>query len=413
MPPHSNTLQTIPPELRNLIYLSLAQSSTRVIIGRKFLASHTLGEHDGVIPVQFACAAALEPISMTCRQLNLESTALLTTALDPPAYLSVVKIFDLDQLDLFREFMDCPMTCTRDFQLRLQFDSRVLESALELERRVGPGPSHDKKREYGPTAVQCKIIRFMLFFALSSDRLGRGEIFAAEGDSRGDDGGGTGKATTESQGRETVQVLRRIRMSLSDRLPNARDELLTNICTRFETLLDVYVARIKAAAKKLEASRRLEAAAKRIEATQRLEAAAKRIEATQRLEAEAKRSEATRSLGAAAKRIEATRQFEAAARQSETAQRLEAAKQVEKAKLLEAAKRLQAVEAARRLEAAEIKRLEVGKWIEATAAASDGPSTADGTISSDGLTSGVLDSASNSGADARVEPPPRHSSWWD
>lgn len=136
MPPHNNTLQTIPPEIRNQIYDDLAQNSTRVILGRKFLASHTLGEHDGILPVQFASAAAPEPISMTCRQLYMESATLLATTPDPPAYHFVVNNFNLVQVDLFRTIMDCPTHCKRESAPRFQFDSGVLESALELERRV-------------------------------------------------------------------------------------------------------------------------------------------------------------------------------------------------------------------------------------------------------------------------------------
>jgi hypothetical protein len=136
MPPHNNTLQTILPEIRNQIYDKVAQNSTRVILGRKFLASHALGEHDGILPAQFASAAALEPISMTCRQLYMESATLLTTTPDPPAYHFVVNNFNLDQVDLFRAIMDCPTHCKRESALRFQFDSGVLESALELERRV-------------------------------------------------------------------------------------------------------------------------------------------------------------------------------------------------------------------------------------------------------------------------------------
>jgi hypothetical protein len=138
MPPYNNTLQTT-PELRNQIYHTLARTLTRVILGRKFLASQALGEHDRILPVQFACATALEPLSMTRRQLNLESGAILATAPDPPVYHVVVNNINLnlDQLDLFEDFTRCPMDCPRNFQLRFQFDS---ESALELKRCVAPMP---------------------------------------------------------------------------------------------------------------------------------------------------------------------------------------------------------------------------------------------------------------------------------
>jgi hypothetical protein len=192
-----------PPELCNRIYHDLAQSSTRVILGRKFLASHALGEHDGILPAQFACAAALEPLSMTCQQVNMESAALLVTLPDPPAYHLVVNNFDLDQVGLFGDFMDCTMDCKRKFALRFQFDSGVLESALELERRV------DLRKDlegHGTGNFRCRVQKFMRVFALTRDS----KVFGGKGGGGGGEGGGASRAMTELQARETVQVLRRI-----------------------------------------------------------------------------------------------------------------------------------------------------------------------------------------------------------
>jgi hypothetical protein len=248
MPPNNNTLQTIPPEIRNQIYDILAQDSVRVILGRKFLASYTAGEHNGILPVQFTCAAALEPISMTCRQLNLESARLLSTVVNPPAYHLVVNNFDLHQVALFGKLMDCPVNYKREFALRFQFDSGVLESALELERRAAPDLAY---RE----VFRCEITKFVLVFALSRDDKvfggGEGEV------------GQASKAMTESQARETVQVLRRTRQSLAGR-HNAGDSTISSICTRFEALLDVHVWRNKntsKAVKQVEVSKTDEAAA--------------------------------------------------------------------------------------------------------------------------------------------------------
>jgi hypothetical protein len=234
MPPHNNTLQTILPEIRNQIYDKVAQNSTRVILGRKFLASHALGEHDGILPVQFASAATLEPISMTCRQLYMESATLLATTPDPPAYHFVVNNFNLDQVDLFRAIMDCPTHCKRESALRFQFDSGVLESALELERRVAL-KNDEWVRECGglESVFRCKVQDFMLVFALNRDT----KVFGGEGDA-----GGTGRAMTESQARETVQVLRRIRKSGG---ACVGDHIIMSLCDRFEHLLDVHVWRSK------------------------------------------------------------------------------------------------------------------------------------------------------------------------
>jgi hypothetical protein len=244
MPPNNNTLQTIPPEIRNQIYDILAQDSVRVILGRKFLALHALREHDGILPIQFTCAAALETISMTCRQLNLESARLLSTAVNPPAYHLVVNNFDLHQVALFGKLMDCPVNYKREFAMRFQFDSGVLESALQLERCAAPDLAYRKSWP-----------KFVLVFALSRD----GKVF----------GGGesdvvqASKAMTESQARETVQVLRRTRQSLASR-HNAGDSTISSICTRFEALLDVHVWRNKntsKAVKQVEVSKLDEAAA--------------------------------------------------------------------------------------------------------------------------------------------------------
>jgi len=232
MPSH-NTLQTIPPEIRNQIYSILAATTTRTILGRKFVRSHRLGEYDGVIPTQFACAAAIHPLSMTCRQPNLESAQLLSTALDPPAYDLVVNNFDVEQLDLFREFTECPMNCSREFSLRCQFDSGVLQSALDLETHVGVrgrttsmgGAKTNAQR--GKDVYPSKVKRFLLHISLAKDD-------------------GERKAVPESQGRMTVQVLRRIRRIMGeDLLPG--DRIMGNMCIRFEALLDTHIWRLKGA----------------------------------------------------------------------------------------------------------------------------------------------------------------------
>ena len=184
MPFHNNTLQTIPPELRNRIYHTLAATSTRVILGRKFLASRSLGEYAGVLTVQFTNAAALEPLSVTCRQLNLESAAMLLALPDPPAYHFLVNNFNLDQLDLFREYMDSQMLMndSRKFVLKFQFDFGVLHSALELERRLILEKAKEKKDRVA--VLRCEITKFMLVFALSRDS----KVFGGGGN--GDGGGG-------------------------------------------------------------------------------------------------------------------------------------------------------------------------------------------------------------------------------
>jgi hypothetical protein len=171
----------------------------------------------------------------------MELPPLIVRAPYPSTYRCVVQNFDLDQLDLFRTFMDCPNNCSRDFQLRFQFDSGVLASALELERRVVEGNADERRREEG--VFRCKITSFMLVFALDRGR----KVFGGEGDGEGNGGGdgsgdGVSRAMTESQARDTVQVLRRVRLLVNG---YDRHSTLSRICNRFEAMVDVYVARSK------------------------------------------------------------------------------------------------------------------------------------------------------------------------
>ena len=302
MPFHNNTLQTIPPELRNRIYHTLAATSTRVILGRKFLASRSLGEYAGVLTVQFTNAAALEPLSVTCRQLNLESAAMLLALPDPPAYHFLVNNFNLDQLDLFREYMDSQMLMndSRKFVLKFQFDFGVLHSALELERRLILEKAKEKKDRVA--VLRCEITKFMLVFALSRDS----KVFGGGGNGDGGGGGGAGRAMTESQAREAVQVLRRVRNMIA----TANEENLTlgTICIRFEAMLDVHIARSKGNSSVWrgdglpDAHPRAIALDRRDEAYRRFEAA-KRLEEAERLEA-AGRHGGAECLEAAARRLE-------------------------------------------------------------------------------------------------------------
>jgi hypothetical protein len=278
---------------------------------------------------------------------------MLATYSEPPAYHFVVNNFNLDQLGLFEDFRRCPMNCPRNFQLRFQFDSRVLESALELERRVGPWNAP------GPPAYKCKISDFILIFGLSHDKMGRARMFADDGDGGNDSGGGgsgggVAKAMTEAQGRDTVQVMRRIRRSLSSRRHDAGHATLTDICIRFEAMLDFHVARSKGT------------------------------------------SNVWRRDGLP----------------DDNPERAEADRRQEEYERLGPAGRL---ELARRLEAIENSVVDEWEWAwftaSCTATATDGLASSDETASSDALTSGGLDSDSDS--DAGVKLPPHHSSWWD
>jgi hypothetical protein len=239
MPPHNNTLQTIPPEIRIQIHHTAAsldnnQPKTLTILGSKLLESHRLGEHHGIIPIQFANAATttLHPLSVTCRQFYSGLPPLVATAPNPLAYRCIVNNFDLEQLAVFRQFADSPMNCSRDFSLRFQFDSGVVASALGLESALDRGING---------CFPWNIKQFMLFFS-PHHRSGSAKsvVFGVGGGEGGEDGiGNDDKAMTEQQARDTVVILRRVR----DALFRREAETVIDITVRFEAMVDMYVGR--------------------------------------------------------------------------------------------------------------------------------------------------------------------------
>ena len=239
MPAHNNTLQTIPTELLIQIHHSAASLDQPfkplTVFGSKLLHAHETGEHAGVLPVQLAAAAAttLHPLSLTCRKLYSDLPPWIAAAPFPFAYHFVVNNFDIDQLDLFRQFTKCPMNCSRDFSLRFQFDSGVVASALELETAISWG---------GVGFFPSKIEKFMLLFMPRHCRGGkRSSVGMMDFGVGGGDGDREldGDAMTEQQARDTVEILRRIRR-LSE-IKNAA--IVGRIAIRFETMLDMYVGR--------------------------------------------------------------------------------------------------------------------------------------------------------------------------
>lgn len=177
------------------------------------------------------------------------------------------------------------------------------------------------------------------------------KMFADEGDGSNDGGRGAAKAMTEAQGRDTVQAMRRIRQVQRSR---HEDATLADICIRFEAMLDFHVARSKGT------------------------------------------SNVWRRDGLPDDHPE----------RAETDRRQEERDRVGPAGRLELARRLE-----------EIEDSVVDEWewawfvASCTATATGGLASSDETASSDALTSGGLDSDSDS--DAGVKLPPDHSSWWD
>lgn len=109
-------LQALPPELRTRIYEHVAIKDTRTVLGWKLLKSHENVEHDGNLRRQFQSATIQQPLSMTCHQTRTEFN-LVYNANSASAYKLIVNDFDLQQLALFRQFINRYCTAKRNLSL--------------------------------------------------------------------------------------------------------------------------------------------------------------------------------------------------------------------------------------------------------------------------------------------------------
>lgn len=146
--PSKPTLQTLPRELRNLIYEFLAATEERIVLGRRMLGaekSHSTDDLDDC----FKQAVALHPLSMTCRQFREEFQEVHVEASEP-RWVLLVNNFDLEQLRVFSHYiqLDEYIIVSGDYDedfdprnvpdydpeisLRLQLDDDALRSASEL-----------------------------------------------------------------------------------------------------------------------------------------------------------------------------------------------------------------------------------------------------------------------------------------
>lgn len=145
------TLQTLPRELRNLIYDFVAATEERIVLGRCMVEAEK-SDSTKDLDDCFGEAVALHPLSMTCRQFRDEFQAVHTAATGPP-WILLVNNFDLEQLHMFgryimakhavvskddvndgkEDFDPCGFpTYDSALSLRFQMDDGALKSASDL-----------------------------------------------------------------------------------------------------------------------------------------------------------------------------------------------------------------------------------------------------------------------------------------
>ena len=97
--PSKPTLQTLPRELRNLVYECLAVTEERIVLGKRMLEAEKSDSTDDLYDC-FYQAVALHPLSMTCRQFQDEFQDVNVDATEPK-WILLVNNFDLEQLRVF------------------------------------------------------------------------------------------------------------------------------------------------------------------------------------------------------------------------------------------------------------------------------------------------------------------------
>jgi len=158
--PPKPTLQTLPRELRDLIYDFVAANEERIVLGRRMLDTHRENS-TWTLDQCFDHAVALHPLSMTCGQFLDEFQVLHLAALGPP-WILLVNNFDLEQVQIFSDYIqseefiqvvDRGSFCDRvvdeipeynvEARLRFQMDQDALRSAATLCQHVYFDKSHE------------------------------------------------------------------------------------------------------------------------------------------------------------------------------------------------------------------------------------------------------------------------------
>jgi hypothetical protein len=152
------TLQTLPRELRDLIYDFVAATEERIVLGRRMTEARNKRYKTETLYESFKGAIALHPLSMTCHQL-LGEFQKVHVATSQARWTLVVNNFDLDQIKNFSDFIqsgqyikvtggsfhqkkdDCEESWIHqvpsynfDVSLRFQMDNHGLKSAADLRR---------------------------------------------------------------------------------------------------------------------------------------------------------------------------------------------------------------------------------------------------------------------------------------
>lgn len=156
--PSKPTLQTLPRELRDLIYDFVAATEERIVLGIRMLDTRRENS-TWALDERFDEAVALHPLSMTCHQFRDEFQDLHHSA-GEPTWVLLVNNFDLEQLQIFSDYIqsaefihvlhpddayglpeDVPVYNV-DVSLRFQMDGSALESASKLCQHVYFGEGH-------------------------------------------------------------------------------------------------------------------------------------------------------------------------------------------------------------------------------------------------------------------------------
>lgn len=145
------TLQTLPRELRDLIYDYVAATEERIILGRR-MVDYERENDKWDLNGCFDEAVALHPLSMTCRQFRDEFQKEHMSASELP-WVLLVNNFDLEQLEIFSRYIQHDLDTTisyglapddlddfpkyePDITLRFQLDDGTARSASKLCQHV-------------------------------------------------------------------------------------------------------------------------------------------------------------------------------------------------------------------------------------------------------------------------------------
>ena len=156
--PPKPTLQTLPRELRDMIYEYVAATEERIVLGRRMIEERqkysTLS-----LDLCFVAAVALHPLSMTCRQFLNEFQQVHFSAPNAP-WILLVNNFELAQVQVFSDYIQEDL---QEFILVTGYDDAVVETGTYkvpiYNRSVTLRFQMDDKAPYSASEL-CKEIYF-------------------------------------------------------------------------------------------------------------------------------------------------------------------------------------------------------------------------------------------------------------